>query len=149
MLEGTRSKASSSTVRTASASSHRPTRTSWTVGSRSSGSNPRLNARHACGSRSTASTDRPRSARAAARAATVVVLATPPFWFATAITRATTLGVLLLSGGRGKPAAPDGPYERPPPTRAPALLLRLVEAKRAEQGLRPVEHADQPGAVLR
>src|SRR5579871_3341224 len=47
-----------------------------------------LMVRCACASRSTRSTRWPRSARAAPRLTAVVVLPTPPFWFATAITRA-------------------------------------------------------------
>ena len=49
-----------------------------------SGSRPSENVRQACGSRSTSSTRWPCSARAAPSEATVVVLATPPFWLATA-----------------------------------------------------------------
>ena len=45
---------------------------------------PRENVRQACGSRSTSSTRWPSSASAAPSEATVVVLATPPFWLATA-----------------------------------------------------------------
>jgi hypothetical protein len=47
---------------------------------------PSEKVRHACGSRSTSSTDCPSSARAAPIDATVVVLATPPFWLAIART---------------------------------------------------------------
>ena len=47
---------------------------------------PRLKVRHAWGSRSTRRTCWPCSARAAPSEATVVVLATPPFWLATATT---------------------------------------------------------------
>src|SRR5512132_150532 len=43
-----------------------------------------------CGSRSTSSTRRSACARAAARLTLVVVLPTPPFWFTTASTRATS-----------------------------------------------------------
>ena len=57
-----------------------------TDSSRSSGSMPRENVRQACGSRSTSSTRWPSSASAAPSDATVVVLATPPFWLATART---------------------------------------------------------------
>src|SRR5512139_268819 len=56
----------------------------WTDSSRSSGSMPREKVRQAWGSRSTMRTDLPCSARAAPREATVVVLATPPFWLAIA-----------------------------------------------------------------
>src|SRR4051812_36214551 len=58
----------------------------WTDSSRSSGSMPSENVRHAWGSRSTNSTRSPSSARAAPIEATDVVLATPPFWLATAST---------------------------------------------------------------
>ena len=47
---------------------------------------PSENVRQACGSRSTSSTRWPSSASAAPSEATVVVLATPPFWLATART---------------------------------------------------------------
>ncbi len=59
-------------------------RTWWTESSRSSGSMPKENVRQACGSRSTNNTRCPSSASAAPREATVVVLATPPFWLAIA-----------------------------------------------------------------
>src|SRR5512132_4196594 len=62
----------------------------------------------ACGSRSTSSTLRPRSARPAPKFMAVVVLPTPPFWLATAMTRVIAgsrtalgqarLGVLLEPG---------------------------------------------------
>ena len=54
--------------------------------SSSSGSRPWLIVRLPWGSRSTASTRFPRSASATPRLSVVVVLATPPFWFANAIT---------------------------------------------------------------
>src|SRR5437867_1404195 len=44
-----------------------------------------------CGSRSSNSTDLPRLPSEAARFTAVVVLPTPPFWFATAMTLPTTL----------------------------------------------------------
>src|SRR5919204_1862829 len=53
-----------------------------------SGSNPKLKVKQAWGSRSMTRTVRPCSDNAAARDATEVVFATPPFWWATAITRA-------------------------------------------------------------
>ena len=56
----------------------------WTDSSRSSGSMPSEKVRQACGSRSTSSTGWPSSASAAPIEATVVVLATPPFWLAIA-----------------------------------------------------------------
>ena len=48
---------------------------------------PSENVKHACGSRSTRSTRRPSSRSATPSDATVVVFATPPFWFATASVR--------------------------------------------------------------
>jgi hypothetical protein len=68
----------------------RPTTVSLSDGSISSGSYPRENVRHPCGSRSTTSTARSSSAMAAAMLRAVVVLPTPPFWFATAYTVAVT-----------------------------------------------------------
>src|SRR6478672_8193284 len=56
----------------------------WTESSRSSGSMPSEKVRHAWGSRSTSRTRWPSSASAAPSEATVVVLATPPFWLAIA-----------------------------------------------------------------
>ena len=44
-----------------------------------------------CGSRSIKATRRPISAHAAARLTAVVVLAVPPFWLTTAITRGSLL----------------------------------------------------------
>ena len=66
-----------------------PSSTSCTDTGSLSGSWPRENVRHPCGSRSTSSTRRPFSSIAAPNDATVVVLATPPFWLATASTRVT------------------------------------------------------------
>ena len=59
---------------------------------------PWLIVRLPCGSMSTASTRWPFSARATARLRVVVVLATPPFWLAKAITSriASWLGGWLL-----------------------------------------------------
>src|SRR5437763_9850759 len=62
-----------------------------------SGSRPSEKVRHACGSRSTTSTRRPSSASAAASDATVVVLATPPFWLATAMVRASVTGITVAA----------------------------------------------------
>ena len=64
-------------------------RKSTVCGGRSSGSIPREKVAHACASRSITRTACPVSASAAARVMAVVVFATPPFWFATAMTRAT------------------------------------------------------------
>src|SRR2546427_4365295 len=55
----------------------------------------------ACGSRSMRSVGLPRSARAAARLMAVVVLPTPPFWFAMAtIIRMTTNGEIVAGNSR-------------------------------------------------
>ena len=62
------------------------TSTSYIETSSESGSIPWLIVRLPCGSRSTQSTRWPRSTNAAARLSVVVVLATPPFWFAKAMT---------------------------------------------------------------
>src|SRR6476619_3368387 len=64
----------------------RLTRTSYIETSSESGSMPWLIVRFDCGSRSTHSTRLPFSAKATARFKVVVVLATPPFWFANEIT---------------------------------------------------------------
>ena len=85
MTLGTRSTPSSHATRT-SAIVAWPSSTSWTDCSTSSGSTPRLKVRQAWASRSTSSTRRPCSAKAAPSEATEVVLATPPFWLATATT---------------------------------------------------------------
>ena len=62
------------------------TSTSYIETSSESGSIPWLIVRLPCGSRSTQSARWPRSTNAAARFSVVVVLATPPFWFAKAMT---------------------------------------------------------------
>ena len=72
------------------------TSTSYIETSSESGSMPWLIVRLACGSRSTHSTRWPLSTNAAARFSVVVVLATPPFWLAKAMTLA--LGVTGASG---------------------------------------------------
>src|SRR6266404_980347 len=51
-----------------------------------------------CGSRSSSRTDLPRLPRDAARFTAVVVLPTPPFWFATAMTRPTSTSPWRLAG---------------------------------------------------
>jgi hypothetical protein len=69
---------------------------------------------------------RPLAAQAAERAATVVVLATPPFWFATAMTLAIDV-VVQVTRANGKPApvgfaratACKNPGRWTPPTRTP------------------------------
>ena len=72
------------------------TSTSYIETSSESGSMPWLIVRFACGSMSTHRTRWPFSPNAAARLRVVVVLATPPFWFANAITWAP---VCSLSAG--------------------------------------------------
>ena len=85
---------------------------------------PSEKVRQACGSRSTSSTDCPSSASAAPIEATEVVLATPPFWLATA--RTTGPGVVDIASHhardpcreRASPGwlvrmSPDGPTRRP------------------------------------
>src|ERR1700712_2700524 len=85
MVAGSRSTPSS--VAMIASVGSRPFVSTWcTEMSRASGSMPRLKVRHACGSRSTNRTPCPCSASAAPREATVFVLATPPFWLATAST---------------------------------------------------------------
>src|SRR5664280_3713769 len=69
----------------------RPSSTSWTDKAKESGSRPREKVRQACWSTSTSRTRRPSSARAAPSEATVVVLATPPFWLAMARMRVTAV----------------------------------------------------------
>src|SRR6185295_13792516 len=60
--------------------------------------------RFACGSRSTSRTRFPDSARDVARLIAVVVFATPPFWLATATTRAllVTWPISIVTGGSKK-----------------------------------------------
>src|SRR6266511_5192150 len=70
----------------------------------------------ACGSRSITSTRRPRSARAAPRFTTVVVLPTPPFWLATATRRMCTTCREAFSWRKGTTRTrPDPGYPRNPP----------------------------------
>src|SRR5579883_817738 len=72
------------TARVTSSTAWRRTNTSWSERPSASGSKPSENVRHAWGSRSTSRVRRSRSAKATPRECTVVVLATPPFWLATA-----------------------------------------------------------------
>src|ERR1017187_2972704 len=81
---------------------------------RSRRATPRPEVALAWGSQSMTRTRLPLSARMAAMLMTVVVLPTPPFWLATAMTRAGT--VLDYGGGGGEPALP-GVCE--PPVRLP------------------------------
>src|ERR1035441_9604598 len=67
----------------------RRTKTSCRERSSASESSPREKVRQAWGSRSTTRTLRPNSAEATPSEWTVVVLATPPFWLATASTSVT------------------------------------------------------------
>src|SRR5829696_2969203 len=88
MSDGNRSTAGVSRSSASDATAGPPS-TSVIVSSRSSGSTPRENVRQACGSRSTSRTRCSNSPSAAPNEATVVVFATPPFWFVTATTRVT------------------------------------------------------------
>src|SRR5579875_2850438 len=84
-------------------------------------SSPRPVVALACGSRSTSSVRKPSSASAAPRLMAVVVLPTPPFWFATAITRATdasTPALPLAHCGRMRKPAAGGEAEEAPPLAA-------------------------------
>src|SRR4051812_38534732 len=86
------------------------TNTSYIDFSTESGSIPWLIVRLPCGSMSTASTRCPASAKATARFRVVVVLATPPFWLANAITSARlTSGWAGGSAGRGGAAGASLP----------------------------------------
>src|SRR5947209_9612662 len=76
------------------------TSTSNIVRSSSSGSIPWLIVRLDWGSRSTHSTRLPRSTRATPRLSVVVVFATPPFWFASAITCPTATPPTIERSGR-------------------------------------------------
>src|SRR6478735_11444837 len=99
MVAGIRSTPSSVAMMT-SAGSTSFVSTWCTESSRSSGSMPREKVRHACASRSTSSTECPSSASAAPTEATVVVLATPPFWLAIA-------SVVLIGHHHAGPAPTD------------------------------------------
>src|SRR5581483_4160517 len=84
-------------------------------------SSPRPVVALACGSRSTSSVRKPSSASAAPRLMAVVVLPTPPFWFATAITRATdasTPALPLAHRGRMRKPAAGGEAEEASPLAA-------------------------------
>ncbi len=81
------------------------TSTSYIERSIESGLNPWLMVRLPCGSRSTTSTFSPCSLNATARFSVVVVLATPPFWFANAMTRPTASS---LESGLEECARRDG-----------------------------------------
>ena len=112
-----------------------PSSTSCTDTGSLSGSWPSEKVKQPCGSRSTSSTRRPVSTIAAPSDATVVVLATPPFWLATANTRVL---VTVPSWHACPPrASGDGPgvswgrigrhgLVQPPTTAAPPRRDRLV-----------------------
>src|SRR5215211_5186362 len=68
-----------------------------------------------CGSMSTQRTRLPVSANAAARFRVVVVLATPPFWFANAMTLAWGLGFCTCTLCVFAGWSPNPPRRRPPP----------------------------------
>src|SRR4051794_21189475 len=107
MVAGRRS-TPSSVVMIASVAGSPLVNTWWTDSSRSSGSMPSEKVRQACGSRSTSSTRWPSSARAAPIDATVVVLATPPFWLATArtVVRVVDMMAPIMPDARGELAHP-------------------------------------------
>ena len=83
---------------------------------------PRLKVRQACGSRSTRRTRWPCSARAAPSEATVVVLATPPFWLATATT--------WVRWHHGTLCRTHGVSARGSPTTAPSRRVDVSELRR-------------------
>ena len=103
MVAGSRS-TPSSVVTIASVGASPLVSTWWTESSRSSGSMPSEKVRHACGSRSTSSTRWPSSASAAPIEATVVVLATPPFWLAIArtVVRRWLMSVPIMPDAPGR-----------------------------------------------
>src|SRR6266542_5979093 len=131
MFAGSRSKSSPGTATTASA-----------------GSSPRLNVRQACGSRSTASTFRPRSDMAEARAATVVVLATPPFWLATATVRVTVPAVVPPAATGGNRTAQADARGAAPAVVSTGSPFGVGEVEGPQRRVRPVQHRGQPGRVL-
>src|SRR5579864_9093709 len=98
------------------------TRTSYIDFSSVSGSIPWDIVRLPCGSISTQRTRWPSSANATARFSVVVVLATPPFWLAKAITLKGTGG----SDGSGNSYAPVFAGRRRNPSRSPLLGSRTV-----------------------
>ena len=69
-------------------------RTSYMVADRESGLKPRPCVRLACGSKSIKTTLLPRWDSPTPTLIVVVVLPTPPFWFATAITRGMTGSIM-------------------------------------------------------
>src|SRR5262249_50233968 len=75
-----------------------------------------------CGSRSTSSTRRPSSTIAAPSEATVVVLATPPFWLATANTRVLLIRAILA---RSRPVAKGFGFSGPRESPAESLSMGL------------------------
>ena len=107
--------------------------------SRSSGSKPSENVRQACGSRSTSSTRWPRSASAAPSEATVVVLATPPFWFVTATVR----GIAVIVPQRPRPGATTRPVHH----RTATVVLVSTPRTLALPETVETHHAAAPAAV--
>ena len=103
MLDGS-SVMPSAVVSRAAFGSTSPSSTSCTEIGSLSGSCPNEKVRQPCGSRSTSSTRRPLSATAAPSEATVVVLATPPFWLAIASTRVSVTSAAPPSSPRGHSA---------------------------------------------
>ena len=98
-----------------------PSSTSCTDTGSLSGSWPSEKVKQPCGSRSTSSTRRPLSTIAAPSEATVVVLATPPFWLATASTRISAHNALLLS-----PQAGGAPSSLSRSASSPARTLPIL-----------------------
>ena len=124
------------------------------------GCTPRPTESAPCGSKSTSSTWRPYSASAAPRLIVDVVLPTPPFWFATAITRAGPcsvngagsgiqaasphgngrVGRLLL--GRAAQGGGDGP--RACPCGAPVCRGRPVQGRCGQSKSTPTTTGNAP-----
>src|SRR4051812_7913525 len=98
---------------------------------------PSENVRQACGSRSTRRTDSPSSPRAAPIDATDVVLATPPFWLATA--RTTGPGVVDIVTHHARHTCPE---------RACAGWLRCMSPEPIARGARPLALVTGPTSGL-
>src|SRR5687768_8156993 len=112
----------------------RPSSTSWTLSSIASGSRPREKVRQDWASRSTRRTLRPCSANAAPSDATLVVLATPPFWFATAMVRVT--GPIVRTSRRALGSWSGGPRVAWASVSTPPFL-DLPEGVREDRMLTP------------
>ena len=103
------------------------TSTSYIERSIASGLSPWLIVRLPCGSRSTASTRLPCSRSATARFSVDVVFATPPFWFAKAMTCASAFcGTVSGSGSSSYCKGPlCGPFRARLPESCPGLRARF------------------------